>query len=58
MHYSFKILGIIFSKKPISLTKDPIWELFLRIADELYLKRLNFRYHLSRESFQFLFPPL
>lgn len=32
MYYLIKILRTLFSKKPLSLTKDPIWELFLRIA--------------------------
>ena len=32
MYYKIKILEIVFSKKNISLTKDPVWELFLRIA--------------------------
>ena len=32
MYYIIKIFEGIFSKKPLSLTKDPIWELFLRIA--------------------------
>ena len=32
MYYIIKILEVLFSKKPLSLIKDPIWELFLRIA--------------------------
>ena len=32
MYYKIKILEIVFSKKNLSLTKDPVWELFLRIA--------------------------
>ena len=32
MYYISKLLNLVFNKRPISLTNDPIWLLFLRIA--------------------------